>query len=67
MRYDQLVCASCSGRVADGRCAVCRANREQLMGRRTLLFGVDWQRVLLPVLAALAALACLLAYYTRLA
>jgi hypothetical protein len=27
----------------------------------------DWQRLLMPILAALAALACLLTYYARFA
>jgi hypothetical protein len=28
--HDDLICASCSGRVADGRCPVCREARAQL-------------------------------------
>jgi len=30
MTYDRLVCANCAGPVAEGRCHVCRANRERL-------------------------------------
>ncbi|RAJ43080.1 hypothetical protein K353_02095 [Kitasatospora sp. SolWspMP-SS2h] len=30
MTCDQLVCANCNGRVIDGRCPVCRANRARL-------------------------------------
>jgi hypothetical protein len=30
MTVDRLVCANCSGPVAEGRCAVCRANRARL-------------------------------------
>lgn len=30
MSHDDLICASCSGRVADGRCPVCREARAQL-------------------------------------
>jgi len=30
MTYDRLVCANCAGPVAEGRCPVCRANRERL-------------------------------------
>lgn len=28
--HDDLICASCSGRVAEGRCPVCREARAQL-------------------------------------
>ncbi|HEX6444445.1 MAG TPA: hypothetical protein VF053_05095 [Streptosporangiales bacterium] len=28
--HDDLICASCSGRVADGRCPVCREARAQM-------------------------------------
>ncbi|MEU5215700.1 hypothetical protein AB0G79_05795 [Streptomyces sp. NPDC020807] len=30
MTYDRLVCANCAAPVAEGRCPVCRANRERL-------------------------------------
>ena len=30
MRYDDLVCAACSGRVVDGACPTCRASGRQL-------------------------------------
>ncbi|GAA4851222.1 hypothetical protein [Kitasatospora terrestris] len=30
MTCDHLVCANCNGRVSDGRCPVCRANRARL-------------------------------------
>lgn len=30
MTYDRLVCANCAGPVSEGRCRVCRANRERL-------------------------------------
>jgi hypothetical protein len=30
MSNDDLVCAACSGRVADGRCPICRAARSRL-------------------------------------
>jgi len=63
MRYDQLVCAACAGRVIDGHCPVCRQMRSQLFNRH----GIDWHNLLVPILATLAALACLLAYYVRMA
>ncbi|MER7759262.1 hypothetical protein [Streptomyces sp. NPDC097619] len=30
MTYDRLVCANCAAPVEQGRCPVCRANRERL-------------------------------------
>jgi hypothetical protein len=30
MTYDRLVCANCAAPVNEGRCPVCRANRERL-------------------------------------
>jgi hypothetical protein len=33
MTYDRLVCANCAGPVAEGRCPVCRANRERLQNQ----------------------------------
>ncbi|WP_175408009.1 hypothetical protein [Streptomyces sp. TRM64462] len=30
MTYDRLVCANCAAPVTEGRCPVCRANRERL-------------------------------------
>jgi hypothetical protein len=30
MTYDRLVCANCAAPVVEGRCPVCRANRERL-------------------------------------
>lgn len=30
MNWQDLVCASCAGRVADGRCPTCRAARREL-------------------------------------
>jgi hypothetical protein len=29
VNWEDLVCASCAGRVVEGRCATCRAAREQ--------------------------------------
>lgn len=61
MGYDDMVCASCSGRVSEGRCALCRVTREQL--RHT----IDWQALLLPILALVALIAGLTAYYVQVA
>lgn len=30
MSQDQLICASCSGRVIEGRCPICRAARAEM-------------------------------------
>lgn len=30
MTFDRLVCANCAGPVSEGRCHVCRANRQRL-------------------------------------
>ena len=30
MTYDRLVCANCAAPVNEGRCGLCRANRERL-------------------------------------
>ena len=39
MNWQDLVCAACSGRVAEGRCATCRAAREQFSQRPSLPGG----------------------------
>jgi hypothetical protein len=33
MNWEDLVCASCAGRVVEGRCATCRAARDQMRNR----------------------------------
>ena len=47
MNWQDLVCAACSGRVAEGRCATCRAARERFTARSPLPAGA----VLLAALA----------------
>jgi hypothetical protein len=37
MGWQDLVCASCAGRVIDGRCASCRAAREDFLNQRVTL------------------------------
>ncbi len=37
MDWQDLVCASCAGRVVDGRCASCRAAREDFRNQRVTL------------------------------
>lgn len=61
MTCDQLVCANCNGRVIDGRCPVCRANRARLQQEQHGPFAALNPAVLLAVLfAALLTLALLL-------
>ena len=37
MNWQDLVCASCAGRVADGRCPTCRAARSDFQNQRIAL------------------------------
>ena len=37
MGWQDLLCASCGGRVGDGRCPTCRAAREQFLSERPTL------------------------------
>jgi hypothetical protein len=60
MRRDDLVCANCSGRVSEGRCAVCRAARDQYRNRGPRFYAPLW-----AVLAVLGALVCALALQSR--
>jgi hypothetical protein len=39
MGWQDLICAACSGRVVDGRCARCRAARDEFQAQRTLPAG----------------------------
>ncbi|AUY51549.1 MULTISPECIES: hypothetical protein [Streptomycetaceae] len=56
MTCDHLVCANCNGRVSDGRCPVCRANRARLQEQQGP-FGVLSPAMLLALLAGLLAVA----------
>ncbi|MCW2598959.1 MAG: hypothetical protein JWM02_788 [Frankiales bacterium] len=53
MGWEDLVCAACAGRVVEGRCATCRASREQFRGQRPALPAA-------PLLIAAALLLALL-------
>ncbi|MFE5795921.1 hypothetical protein HHL19_00110 [Streptomyces sp. R302] len=59
MTYDRLVCANCAAPVAEGRCPVCRANRERLTPQ-----GLSPAMVLTLVIALLGTLALLAAVRT---
>ncbi|MGW0702346.1 hypothetical protein ACWD0A_24115 [Streptomyces sp. NPDC002867] len=61
MTYDRLVCANCAAPVAEGRCPVCRANRERLQQQGP--FGGMSPVTLLALLVALIATLAMFAAY----
>ncbi|MFF8843241.1 hypothetical protein ACF08N_10980 [Streptomyces sp. NPDC015127] len=61
MTYDRLVCANCAAPVAEGRCPVCRANRERLQQEGP--FGAMSPVMLLALLVALITTVAMLAAY----
>ncbi|MGW2028911.1 hypothetical protein [Streptomyces argyrophylli] len=65
MTYDRLVCANCAAPVSEGRCPVCRANRERLQqeGFFSALGGLN-PMALIALLAVLIAAVALLAHQT---
>ncbi|MEU7499000.1 hypothetical protein AB0B52_18345 [Streptomyces griseofuscus] len=60
MTYDRLVCANCAAPVSEGRCPVCRANRERLQ-QEGFLGGIN-PMALIALLAVLIAAVVLLAH-----
>ncbi|MFI2200571.1 hypothetical protein ACH47Z_07275 [Streptomyces sp. NPDC020192] len=62
MTYDRLVCANCAAPVSEGRCPVCRANRERLQ-QEGFLGGVN-PMALVALLAVLITAVALLAHQT---
>ncbi|MGR8010240.1 hypothetical protein [Streptomyces hypolithicus] len=62
MTYDRLVCANCAAPVNQGRCPVCRANRERLQQEGPL--GGLSPAMLVALAALLVAAMALLAYQT---
>ncbi|MGW0772533.1 hypothetical protein ACWGI0_23595 [Streptomyces sp. NPDC054802] len=62
MTYDRLVCANCAAPVTEGRCPVCRANRERLQ-QEGPLGGLN-PAALLALLVLLVAAVALLAAQT---
>ncbi|MFG2332318.1 hypothetical protein ACGFMM_22160 [Streptomyces sp. NPDC048604] len=63
MTYDRLVCANCAAPVAEGRCPVCRANRER-MQQEGPFGGLNPAMLLALVLALVAAAALITALQT---
>ncbi|MFI1397857.1 hypothetical protein [Streptomyces sp. NPDC020681] len=61
MTYDRLVCANCAAPVSEGRCPVCRANRERLQQEGP--FGGLSPVALLTLLVVLVAAVTVLAAY----
>ncbi|WP_336322848.1 hypothetical protein [Streptomyces lavendofoliae] len=62
MTYDRLVCANCAAPVSEGRCHVCRANRERL--QQDGPFGGLNPVALLALLLIMVAAVALLAHQT---
>ncbi|MEU6707505.1 hypothetical protein [Streptomyces wuyuanensis] len=62
MTYDRLVCANCAAPVTEGRCPVCRANRERLQQEGPFA-GLN-PAALLALLVVLVAALALLAHQT---
>ncbi|MEV7414306.1 hypothetical protein [Streptomyces sp. NPDC089919] len=60
MTYDRLVCANCAAPVSQGRCPVCRANRERLQQEQSPFAGMN-PMALVALLAVLVAAVALLA------
>ncbi|MEU9266663.1 hypothetical protein ACFU6S_37425 [Streptomyces sp. NPDC057456] len=61
MTYDRLVCANCAAPVSEGRCPVCRANRERLQQQDNFFAGLN-PMALIALLAVLVAALALLAH-----
>ncbi|MEX3102315.1 hypothetical protein DF268_24405 [Streptomyces sp. V2] len=62
MTYDRLVCANCAAPVSEGRCPVCRANRQRLQQENWL--GSLSPAALVAALVVLVAAVALLAHQT---
>ncbi|APU40503.1 hypothetical protein ACFCYM_31205 [Streptomyces sp. NPDC056254] len=56
MTYDRLVCANCAAPVSQGRCPVCRANRERLQQERPFS-GLNPMALIVLMVVLVAALA----------
>ncbi|MEV6575147.1 hypothetical protein [Streptomyces sp. NPDC051577] len=56
MTYDRLVCANCAAPVNQGRCPVCRANRERLQ-QESPFAGLNPTALIALLVVLVAALA----------
>ncbi|KOU23211.1 membrane protein [Streptomyces sp. WM6372] len=57
MTYDRLVCANCAAPVSQGRCPVCRANRERLQQQEGPFGGLNPLTLIVLLVVLVAALA----------
>jgi hypothetical protein len=64
MTYDRLVCANCAAPVSEGRCPVCRANRERLQQEHHPLSGLNPAALIVLAVVLIAAVALLAAHQT---
>ncbi|MFD7558900.1 MULTISPECIES: hypothetical protein [unclassified Streptomyces] len=56
MTYDRLVCANCAAPVSQGRCPVCRANRERLQQQEGPFSGLNPAMLIVLMVILVAAL-----------
>ncbi|WP_327414280.1 hypothetical protein [Streptomyces sp. NBC_01233] len=56
MTYDRLVCANCAAPVSQGRCPVCRANRERLQQEGGPFSGLNPVALIVLMVVLVAAL-----------
>ncbi|MEV7525498.1 hypothetical protein [Streptomyces sp. NPDC091371] len=56
MTYDRLVCANCAAPVSQGRCPVCRANRERLQQQEGPFSGLNPVTLIVLMVILVAAL-----------
>ncbi|MFD8983240.1 hypothetical protein [Streptomyces sp. NPDC059564] len=57
MTYDRLVCANCAAPVSQGRCPVCRANRERLQQEGSPFAGLNPVTLIALLVVLVGALA----------
>jgi hypothetical protein len=57
VNWEDLVCASCAGRVVEGRCATCRAARDEMRSRGVMLPATQFLLAAALLLALLLVLA----------
>ncbi|MFJ9035472.1 hypothetical protein ACIRF8_02595 [Streptomyces sp. NPDC102406] len=63
MTLDRLVCANCAAPVSEGRCPVCRANRQRLQQEGPFA-GLNPTALIALVIVLVAAVALLAAHQT---
>ncbi|NBE53024.1 hypothetical protein [Streptomyces boluensis] len=58
MTFDKLVCANCAAPVSEGRCPVCRANRQR-MQQESPLAGLSPATLIALLIVLIGAMALL--------